>query len=321
MEYKDYYKILGVERSASEDDIKKAYRKLARKYHPDVSKEPDAEARFKEVGEAYEVLKDAEKRSTYDQLGANWKNGQDFRPPPDWGGFGSRGGAGAGGGFYTGGSAGGADFSDFFESLFGGGGFRGGNTGGFGGGFGGNAQPSKGDDQTVKLAIDLEDSLNGAKKSISLRTGNEAPRTLTVNIPQGVKAGQKIRLSGQGAPGRAGNGDLFLEIEFNPHALYQINERDLTLKLPITPWEAALGATVPVPLPQGGSVEMKIPANSHSGKKLRLRGKGLAGKTETGDLYIVLDIALPPADTERAKEIYELMAKDLPFNPRAGLGV
>ncbi|MBK8453412.1 MAG: DnaJ C-terminal domain-containing protein [Thiofilum sp.] len=315
MEYKDYYKILGVERTASEEDIKKAYRKLARKYHPDVSKEADAEARFKEVGEAYEVLKDSEKRSAYDQLGANWKNGQDFRPPPDWGDFGSRAGSG---GYYSS-SGGSADFSDFFETLFGGGGFR--NSGGFGGFGGGNAQATKGDDQSIKLAIDLEDSLNGAKKTISLRTGNEAPRTLTVNIPQGVKAGQKIRLSGQGAAGRAGNGDLFLEIEFNPHPLFQVSERDLTLKLPITPWEAALGATVPVPLPQGGSVEMKIPANSKSGKKLRLKGKGLAAKSETGDLYIVLDIALPSADTDRAKEIYELMAKELAFNPRVGLGI
>lgn len=315
MEYKDYYKILGVERTASEDDIKKAYRKLARKYHPDVSKESDAEARFKEVGEAYEVLKDPEKRSAYDQLGANWKNGQDFRPPPDWGDFGSRAGSG---GYYSS-SGGNADFSDFFETLFGGGGFR--NSGGFGGFGGGSAQPTKGDDQSIKLAIDLEDSLNGAKKTISLRTGNELPRTLTVNIPQGIKAGQKIRLSGQGAAGRAGNGDLFLEIEFNPHPLFQVNERDLTLKLPVTPWEAALGATVPVPLPQGGSVEMKIPANSKSGKKLRLKGKGLAAKSESGDLYIVLDIALPAADTDRAKEIYELMAQELAFNPRVGLGV
>ncbi len=318
MEYKDYYKILGVERSASEDDIKKAYRKLARKYHPDVSKEADAEARFKEVGEAYEVLKDAEKRASYDQLGANWKNGQDFRPPPGWEGFG-RGGAGnAGGGFYSGGNAGGADFSDFFETLFGGGGFRG--QGGFGGGFGGG-QATKGDDQTIKLAIDLEESLNGAKKTISLRTGNEAPRTLTVNIPQGIKAGQKIRLAGQGATGRAGNGDLFLEIEFNPNPLYEINERDLTLKLPVAPWEAALGATVPVPLPQGGSVEMKIPASSKSGKKLRLRGKGIPGSPAAGDLYIVLEVVLPPADTDKAKELYEQMAKELAFNPRAGLGV
>ena len=314
MEYKDYYKILGVERTASEDDIKKAYRKLARKYHPDVSKEANAEARFKEVGEAYEVLKDTDKRSSYDQLGANWKNGQDFRPPPDWG---ARSGAGNAGGFYTGGSAGGADFSDFFETLFGGGGFRGNSTGGFGGG----TQASQGADQTVKLAIDLEDSLNGAKKTISLRTGNELPRTLTVNIPQGVKSGQKIRLAGQGASGRTGNGDLFLEIEFNPHPLYQVNERDLTLKLPVTPWEAALGAIVPVPLPQGGSVEMKIPANSRSGKKLRLKGKGLAGKPESGDLYIILDIVLPSADTDKAKEIYELMAKELAFNPRVGLGI
>ena len=313
MEYKDYYKTLGVERSASADEIRAAYRKLARKYHPDVSKEKDAEARFKEVGEAYEVLKDADKREAYDQLGSNWKQGQDFRPPPGW-----NPGGGAGGFEFRSGPGGQADFSDFFSSIFGnmGGGF--GNAGFDQTGFGRNAgarQNTRGQDQQTKIQIDLEDSLRGAKRNISLRSAS-GDRTLTVNIPKGIKSGQKIRLNGQGQSGLGGAGDLLLEVEFNPHRLYKLEGSDLTMNLPVAPWEAALGATIHVPLPDGGQVEVKIPANSRSGRKMRLKEKGLPSKP-AGDLYLTLEIVLPAADTPRAKELYEQMAQELAFNPRA----
>jgi len=313
VEYKDYYKTLGVERSASADEIRAAYRKLARKYHPDVSKEKDAEARFKEVGEAYEVLKDADKREAYDQLGSNWKQGQDFRPPPGW-----NPGGGAGGFEFRSGPGGQTDFSDFFSSIFGnmGGGFGGGgfNQSGFGQSAGARQNP-RGQDQQTKIQIDLEDSLRGAKRNISLRSGG-SDRTLTVNIPKGIKSGQKIRLNGQGQSGLGGAGDLLLEVEFNPHRLYKVEGSDLTMNLPVAPWEAALGATINVPLPDGGQVEVKIPANSRSGRKMRLKEKGLPSKP-AGDLYLTLEIVLPAADTPRAKELYEQMAQELAFNPRA----
>lgn len=312
MEYKDYYKTLGVERSATADEIRAAYRKLARKYHPDVSKEHNAEARFKEVGEAYEVLKDAEKREAYDQLGSNWKQGQDFRPPPGWN-------PGGGGGFeFRTGPGGQGDFSDFFSSIFGnmGGGFGGGgfNQTGFGQGTN-TRQQSRGQDQHTKIQIDLEDSMYGAKRSISLRSAS-GERTLTVNIPKGIKAGQKIRLNGQGQTGLGGAGDLLLEVEFNPHRLYKVDGNDLTMNLPVAPWEAALGATVKVSLPDGTQADVKIPANSRSGRKMRLKEKGLPSKP-AGDLYLILEIVLPAADTPRAKELYEQMSKELAFNPRA----
>ncbi|MFZ1343069.1 DnaJ C-terminal domain-containing protein [Thiothrix eikelboomii] len=312
MEYKDYYKTLGVERSATADEIRAAYRKLARKYHPDVSKEHNAEARFKEVGEAYEVLKDAEKREAYDQLGSNWKQGQDFRPPPGWN-------PGGGGGFeFRTGPGGQGDFSDFFSSIFGnmGGGFGGGgfNQTGFGQGTN-TRQQSRGQDQHTKIQIDLEDSMHGAKRSISLRSAS-GERTLTVNIPKGIKAGQKIRLNGQGQTGLGGAGDLLLEVEFNPHRLYKVDGNDLTMNLPVAPWEAALGATVKVSLPDGTQADVKIPANSRSGRKMRLKEKGLPSKP-AGDLYLILEIVLPAADTPRAKELYEQMSKELAFNPRA----
>ncbi|HPE61784.1 MAG TPA: DnaJ C-terminal domain-containing protein [Thiolinea sp.] len=314
MEYKDYYKILGVERSAKADDIRKAYRRLAKKYHPDVSKEPDAEARFKELGEAYEVLKDDGKRATYDQLGSNWKQGEEFRPPPGWNpNFDPNANMNFDFDFGTGrGNGRGADFSDFFSSLFGG--------GGFGGAGGPRARSSRGQDQQAQIHIDLEDALNGARRTITLRNPNGTERSLTVNIPKGVKAGQKVRLGGQGTPGPGGAGDLLLEIRFNPHRLYRVEERDLYLELPIAPWEAALGASVKVPLPAGGVVEMKIPPNSRSGRKLRLKGKGIPG-SPTGNLYLTLQISTPPAHDEHIRDLYRKMEQDMPFNPRAGLGV
>ena len=322
MEFKDYYEILGVGRDATADEIKRAYRKLARKYHPDVSDEPEAEARFQEVGEAYEVLGDPEKRAAYDQLGANWQAGQDFRPPPDW----DQGFEFHGGGF-TGAEAG--HFSDFFESLFGGafgGGFGGRTTRGFstGGGF-----SARGEDTHARILIDLEDAYRGATRSLTLKhselgaDGRPAvrERTLNVRIPRGVKQGQHIRLGGQGGAGMGQGpaGDLYLEVEFRPHRHYHVEGRDVFLDLPVAPWEAALGATVEVPTPDG-KVELKIPPNSSGGRKLRLRGRGIPAK-EAGDLYVVLQIALPAADTEAAKNAYREMERALKFNPRADMGV
>lgn len=320
MEYKDYYQTLGLERSASQDEIKRAYRKLARKYHPDVNKEPGAEDRFKEVGEAYEVLKDPEKRAAYDQLGSRAKAGEEFRPPPDWdAGF-----EFSGGGF-TG--AGGAGFSDFFENLFGGGNFGGGFQGGPRGA--GRGFDSRGEDHHAKVLIDLEDAFTGASRRITLQQSevDEAgrvrtkPRSLNVKIPKGIKPGQSIRLSGQGGAGmgRGPAGDLYLKVEFNPHPLYRVDERDLYLDLPLAPWEAALGTSVKIPTPEG-KVDLKIPPNSTSGRKLRLKGRGLPAKTP-GDLYAQISIALPPATTDKDKALYRQMAENFSFNPRAHLEV
>ncbi len=317
MKFKDYYEVLGVSRDASQDEIKRAYRKLARKYHPDVSDDPDAEARFKALGEAYEVLKDPEKRAAYDQFGQNWKHGQDFTPPPGWdAGF-----EFSGGGF-TGADA--EQFSDFFETLFG---------GGFGRAAGGGRRrhtwAQKGEDHHAKILIDLEDAYHGAEKAISLKvpeldeTGHVVTRTRTLNvkIPKGITRGKRIRLRGQGAPGIGGGeaGDLYLEVDFRPHPFYRIEGKDLYLDLPITPWEAALGATVKVPTP-GGIVDLKIPAGSQTGRKLRLKGRGLPGNPP-GDEYVVLKIETPVPQTEEQRKLYERMAEAMPFNPRSRLGV
>ncbi len=314
MEYKDYYKIMGVKKEATQDEIKRAYRKLARKYHPDVSKEENTEEKFKQVGEAYEVLKDPEKRAAYNQLGANWKAGQEFKPPPDWdAGF-----EFSGGGF-TGGDA--SAYSDFFESLF-------------GQDFS-QAQSSQapfhahGEDHHAKISIDLDDAYNGAARTITLQTPKldakghmtTHERTLNVRIPKGVKSGQRIRLAGQGSPGfgKGDAGDLYLQIEIKPHPFYRVEGQDIYLDLPVAPWEAALGAKVKAPTPVG-VVDLKIPAGSVSGHKLRLKGRGIPGKPP-GDLYVILHIALPPADDEQAKALYHQMEQALAFNPRAGLGV
>jgi curved DNA-binding protein len=310
MEFKDYYKILGLGRDASADEIKRAYRKLARKYHPDVSKEANAEARFKEVAEAYEVLKDPEKRKAYDQFGANWREGQDFRPPPGYEpGFDF-----SGGGYTQQG-----DFSDFFETLFG----RAGPRGGRGGGF-----RARGEDQVARVSLELADAYQGATRPITLGMPELAPdgsvvnrtRTLNIKIPAGVTEGQRIRLPGQGSPGFGGGpaGDLYLEVSFAPHPYFHADKRDIFLDLPVTPWEAALGQTVPVPT-LGGSVDLKIPAGSQSGRKLRLRGRGLPGNPP-GDQYVVLKMVTPPADTPEARALYERMARELPLDPRRGMG-
>jgi len=313
MEFKDYYKIMGVARDATQDEIKRAYRLLARKFHPDVSKEPDAEARFKEVGEANEVLKDPEKRTAYDKLGANWKAGQDFSPPPDW----NSGFEFSGGGF-TGGDA--AQFSDFFEALYG---------RDFSAGRGHRAQ-AKGEDHHARVSVDLEDAYTGAIRTITLQVpevdaqGRVAmrERKLNVTIPRGIRAGQHIRLAGQGAPGlgQGKPGDLYLEIEFRPHPFYRVEQHDVYLDLPVAPWEAALGATLNAPTPSG-VVEIKIPPGSAAGNKLRLKGRGIPGHTP-GDFYVVLKIALPPAGDDAAKDIYRNMAAQFKsFNPRSKLGV
>ena len=311
MQFKDYYKTLGLARDASQDEIKRAYRRLAHKYHPDVSKETDAEDRFKEVAEAYEVLKDPEKRAAYDRFGSDWRAGQEFHPPPDWdAGFEFRGG---GGGPDLGG------FSDFFESLFGQGGLGGmGGMGGMHRGF-----HSRSQDHHARVLIDLEDAYRGATRTITLERPEvnaqgqlvQRPHTLNVKIPRGVTAGQRIRLAGQGMEG----GDLYLEVDFRPHPRYTVEGRDVTLTLPTTPWEAALGNTVTVPT-LGGPVDLKIPAGSQSGRKLRLRGRGLPGKPP-GDQYVVLQIVTPAPTTEEARHLYEQMARVMPMNPRAELGV
>ena len=300
MKYKDYYSLLGVERGASGAEIKKAYRRLARKYHPDVSKEPDAEARFKEISEAYEVLSDAEKRKAYDRLGADWKAGQEFRPPPDWGG--------GFGGFSTDGAgpAGAAGFSDFFESLFGGGGFASARNRAF-----------RGADRSARIEIPLERAIKGGTQTVTFADG----RRLDVRIPAGIQEGQKIRLGGQGDAGHGGGsrGDLYLEVHIRPEGGFRIEGRDLYLDLPVAPWEAALGATVTVPTPASGKVELKIPPGSQSGRRLRLKERGLPGKPP-GDFYVVVQIVNPPADNDRARECFERMRKELSFDPRAHLG-
>jgi curved DNA-binding protein len=316
MEFKDYYQTMGVARDATQDEIKRAYRKLARKYHPDVSKEADAEERFKEVGEAYEVLKDPEKRAAFDQLGANWKAGQDFHAPPDWdAGFEFSGGG------YTASDAG--DHSAFFEELFG----RG--YGAPGGASGRRTFRMHGQDHHAKVLIELEDSFTGATRNITLRMPTltdeghviTRERTLSVRIPKGIRPGQQIRLAGQGGPGLGGGeaGDLYLEVEFRDHALYRVEGADIYLDLPVAPWEAALGASIQAPTPTG-VVDLKIPPDSNQGRKLRLKGRGLPGKVP-GDLYVVLQVTLPPADTDAARDVYRQMQDQLGFNPRATMGV
>jgi curved DNA-binding protein len=312
MEYRDYYQILGVERGASQDEIKAAYRKLARKYHPDVSKEADAEARFKEVGEAYEVLKDPEKRAAYDSLGPNWKEGQNFRPPPGWDS-----------GFEFSGGFGGGGFSDFFESLFGAAGFGAGRAGA---GYG--PRPSRGDDHHARIQITLEDAYHGGSRQVSLNEPQydahgqlvNRSRTLQVKIPKGITEGQKVRLSGQGSPGRGGgpSGDLLLEVGFATHKHFELDGRDIRLTLPITPWEAALGARLAVPT-LGGEVELKIPAGSQSGQKLRLKGRGLPGKP-AGDQFVVLQVQTPPIENDEQRLFYEEMARTFRYDPRRKSG-
>jgi curved DNA-binding protein len=308
MEFKDYYATLGVARSAKADEIKRSYRKLARKYHPDVSKEPDAEARFKEVAEAYEVLGDTEKRAAYDDVGQRYQRGQEFQPPPGWDSGFEFSGRGDG-------AAGDADFSDFFSTLFG----RRGQA------HPGHMPPMRGQDHHAKVAIDLEDAYFGAQRTITLRMpmADEQGRVglqerhLDVRIPKGVREGQQLRLAGQGGTGLGEGtaGDLYLEITFRPHPQFRVDGRDVFVDLPLAPWEAALGAAVTAPTPEG-AVQLTIPPGSASGRKLRLKGRGLPG-TPPGDLYAVLGIRTPEANTDAARAAYSAFADAFPdFDPR-----
>ena len=331
MDFKDYYATLGVERAATQDEIKRAYRKLARKYHPDVSKEPNAEARFKEVAEAHEALIDPERRAAYDDIAARQASGQPFTPPPGWDGggfeFSGRGGSS---------SVGGEDFGEFFESLFGRGNGRGNGRKdardpGGGDGFrrhGAGHGPQQGGDHHAKVTINLQESYQGARRVLSLRMpivdaqgrATFQDRQLEVNIPQGVRPGQHLRLSGQGAAGQGGAaaGDLYLEIEFAPHAVFRLDGRDVYFDLPVAPWEASLGATVQAPTP-AGTVQLGVPAGSTQGRKLRLKGKGLPGQ-QPGDLYAVLAIAVPPSPSEPEKLAWQALAQAFPnYHPRAAL--
>lgn len=319
VEYKDYYKILDVPGDASQDDIQKAYRKLARKYHPDLNKEPGAEKKFKEIGEAYEVLKDPEKRKKYDQLGTHWQNGQDFNPPPDWDmnfDFGQR--ASGGPGSRPFGGPGEGIFSDFFESLFGGGGGFESRFQGPGGQRGSYARSRRGRDLTAEITISLEEAYRGAAKMITLTSETGGEKNLEVKIPAGVLPGQKIRLSGQGGPGAGGgrSGDLLLEIHIHPHPRFEIEGRDLYTDIPLTPWESALGAEVQLQT-LDGPVTLKIPAGTQSGQKLKLKGKGMPNPQKgPGDLFAVARIKTPKRLSEKEKELFEQLSEISSFNPR-----
>ncbi len=314
MQFKDYYQTLGIGRDATADAIKKAFRKLARKYHPDLSKEPDAEARMKEVNEAYTVLSDPEKRAAYDAVGRGYQPGQDFRPPPDWDANFEFTGAGSG--------ADAAGFSDFFAELFG-------RMGGHPRERGFGRREARGEDHHARIVLDIEDAWRGATRQISLRVPKMDAsgrvlldaRTLDVRIPQGVREGQLIRLAGQGSPGldSSAPGDLLLEVHFRPHARFRASGRDLLVDLPVAPWEAALGSVIPVELPDGGTLKVRIPAGAQSGRQLVVRGRGIPGNPP-GDLELTVRVVLPPADTARARELYETMAHELKFDPRAAPG-
>jgi curved DNA-binding protein len=320
MEFKDYYKALGIERTASEEELRKAYRKLARQYHPDVSKEADAQARMRDINEANDVLRDKDKRTAYDALAERVAHGDhpgegNFQPPPGWDeGFEFHRGSGQG-------PADHAEFSEFFSSVFGRGEQRAAKS---------RNTRSRGEDHHAAIEISVEDAIHGVQREITLRAletdaqGNPAfvNRTLSVKIPAGVHPGQFIRLTGHGMPGQGGEpaGDLYLEVRIALHSLYRVEGRDLYLALPVTPTEAALGAQVRVPTPSGGVVEVTVPPNARAGLKLRLKDRGLPGKPP-GHLYLLLEIALPPADTEAVRKAYEQLAQAALFNPRRHLGV
>jgi curved DNA-binding protein len=288
MQYKDYYQTLGVPRGADAEEIKRAYRKQARKFHPDVSKEKNAEEKFKEVQEAYEVLRDADKRAAYDQLGRDYRPGQQFRPPPDWEQrFGPAGGqrfADVNG------------FSDFFSSLFG--------AGGGAGAANGHAQPEQ---EGGTIEVGVEEAYAGTRRRVNVQEGGRS-RLVEVHIPPGVTDGQALRVGGRNA--------FILRIKLRPHPTFVLEGRDVAVELPLAPWEAALGAKVPVPT-LGGTVELTIPAGAQAGQKLRLRGRGFPG-TPPGDQFVIVKIVTPAADTVQAKEAYERMRRDFDFNPRAG---
>ena len=317
MQYRDYYEILGVSRGADADEVKRAYRKLARKYHPDVNKEPGAEDRFKQISEAYEVLRDDDKRARYDRLGANWKAGQDVSGAPGFEqGFGA--GTGAGDGFRdVRVDFGGGDFSDLFEGLFGRRGRQGwGPSAGGGAGAGANGFSMPGADHEAVLDLTLEEAAAGGKRRISLDNG----RDFEVTIPRGVRDGQRIRLAGQGSAGVGGgpSGDLFLRVRLKLHPRFRVDGRDLYVDLPVAPWEAALGAEVPVTT-LSGSARVRVPAGSSSGRRLRLRGEGLPNANgPAGNLYAVLAIHVPKRLTKDERELFQQLADVSKFDPRRG---
>src|SRR6202167_3511052 len=289
MQYRDYYEILGLTRSADADEVKRAYRKLARKFHPDVSKEKNAEEKFKEVQEAYEVLRDSDKRAAYDQLGRDFRNGQQFRPPPDWSQrFGNSGGQRF------------SDlngFSDFFSSLFGGGGLGGSNSG-------------QSDADAGHLDVTVEEAFAGTKRRVTLNEHGRQ-RQVDVQIPAGVTEGQPLRI-----PGIGGRASLIFRIRLRPHHLYEVGGTEVQIELPLAPWEAALGAKVAVPT-LGGPVELTVAAGAQSGQKLRLRGRGLPG-TPHGDQIVSIKLVTPAAQSAQAKQAYERMKSEFDFDPRAG---
>jgi curved DNA-binding protein len=319
MEFKDYYQVLGVERSASADAIKKAFRRLARKHHPDINPSPDSAARMQALNEAYEVLRDDERRAAYDQVGQGVRDGQPFRPPPGWNSGFEFSGAPADPGDE-------GDHSAFFEALFGAArrrasqGHRHGDTP--------RAQGRRGQDHHAKIVVPLQDAFHGATRTLTLHRPacDEAghvvmqERMLQVAIPKGIRSGQQIRLMGQGSTGLGDGapGDLYLEVAFAPHALWRVDGRDLNLTLPVAPWEAALGAEIELPTPDG-SVAIHVPAGSQTGRRLRLRGRGIPGR-EPGDLYVQLEVVLPPSPDDKARDAYRAMARDLAFDPRPHFG-
>ena len=294
MQYRDYYEILGLTRSADADEIKRAYRKLARKFHPDVSKEKNAEAKFKEVQEAYEVLRDSDKRAAYDHLGRDFRSGQQFRPPPDWSQrFGNSGGQRF------------SDlngFSDFFSSLFGGAG-----AGAGAGAGGGNA--GQADSEAGHLDVTVEEAFAGTRRRVMLNEHGRQ-RQVDVQIPAGVTEGQSLRI-----PGIGGRASLIFRIRLRPHHLYEVAGKDVQIELPLAPWEAALGAKVAVPT-LGGTVELTVPAGTLSGQKLRLRARGLPG-SPAGDQMVTIKLVTPTAQSAAEKEAYERMKRDFKFDPRA----
>lgn len=312
MEFKDYYKILGVDPEASNKEIKTAYRKLARKYHPDVSEQKDAGNKFKEVAEAYEVLKNAETRAEYDKVRQYGAQGQSFQPPPGWQS------ANAQGGYSTSNE----DFSEFFSSLF-----RNANqqpdfddVTGRRGGFQdwGGARAQRGQDIESDLPVFLEDTLNESTHSISFQIG-DTKKTLKVKVPAGTGNGERIRLKGQGAPGPGGSakGDLYLRVRLVPHPLFDVEGHNLIVVLPLAPWEAVLGAKVEVPT-LSGNLRLTIPANSQNGQRLRIKGKGLPNKRgERGDLYAVINVVVPATGEAGTKALWEKLGEESKFDPRA----